>query len=249
MSPPEKGKTKIPLKSLLGQSAQSLFPDLFQNKPAEVKPTPIKTKAKHHKVIVPPPEFYANVTEQHTIIVQPPEFYANVTEQHKKEKPYQVIAHPPPNTNWLADVASDQADDVPFALLVLGKKAQPELVGHKLAKMGYAVTTVSSAKHALERLGSKKYRLVICRADAAFEEVRRFVDRLTADQRRFTYFVLVGTDLRTLYDAEALALSANLVINERDLPSLELILRKGLYDYEQLFRPLLDIFDSTSYLK
>ena len=44
----------------------------------------------------------------------------------------------------------------------------------------------------------------------------------------------------THYDLEALAFSANLVINDREMPHLEPVLRKGLQDYEKLFRPLLD---------
>ena len=232
MEPPEKGKTTIPLNSLLGQSAQSLFPDLFQDKPAATKPPP--AKAKPHKVIVPPPEFYDTVAEP------------------AKRKPYKVIDPPLPDRSWLDDIADgqqDQAGDVPHALVALGEQEQPELMEQRLAKMGYAVTTASSAMQAIERLGLKKYHLVVCRADAAFEAVRRFVDRLGADRRRRTYFVLVGADLHTLYDQEALALRANLVINDRDLPSLELILRKGLNDYELLFRPLLDVLETSSHLK
>ncbi|WP_310600044.1 hypothetical protein [Desulfobulbus sp.] len=200
MGPHIKGKIKKTLSSLAGQSAQSLFPDLFQNESA---------KAESSTVIVPPP----------------------------------------PDMNWLAhaDFGEQQkrADSAPPALLALGGKPQQELIAQKLARMGYVVTTASSTAQALERLSANKYRLVFCGADAAFEEVLRFVNRLTTDQRRHIYFVLVGADLHTFYDLEALALSANLVINTRDLPSLELILIKGLRDYEQLFRPLLDILGST----
>ncbi|MDR2549568.1 MAG: hypothetical protein LBD10_05130 [Desulfobulbus sp.] len=160
-----------------------------------------------------------------------------------------VIAPPPPDMSWLAHAdfgeQQERAGNAPPALLVLGGNPQQELIAQQLARMGYAVTAASSATQALERLGATKYRLVFCGADAAFEEVRRFVNQLTSDLRRHTYFVLVGADLHTLYDLEALALSANLVINDRDLPALELILDKGLRDYEQLFRPLLDILGSA----
>ncbi|MCL2789402.1 MAG: hypothetical protein FWD79_02025 [Desulfobulbus sp.] len=195
------------------------------------------------------------------VIVPPPVWYATWWNDEKKAKPAEatepakvVVPPPPPDTSWLAKAASggqqEQADDAPFsALLALGKKTQQEMLARKLNKMGYTVITASSATQALERLGSSKYHLVFCSADAAFKEVRRFVNQLTADQRRGIYFVLIGADLHTLYNLEALALSANLVINDRNLSSLELILHAGLHNYEQLFRPLLDLLDSTASLR
>ncbi len=54
------------------------------------------------------------------------------------------------------------------------------------------------------------------------------------------YYAIVGPNLHTLYNLEALSLSANLVINDQDLQYLEKILYIGFRDYENLFRPLLD---------
>ena len=59
-------------------------------------------------------------------------------------------------------------------------------------------------------------------------------------RRRLLFYAIVGPRLHTLYDLEALAFSANLVINDREMPHLEPVLRKGLRDYEKLFRPLID---------
>ncbi|MCL1980450.1 MAG: hypothetical protein FWG62_05195 [Proteobacteria bacterium] len=195
-----KGKAKKTQGSLLGQSAQSLFPDLFQNKSAPAAP---------FKIIVPPS---------------------------------------PPDMSWLANASSggqlEQADDAPLALLALSGKAQQKLITQTLAKMGYATTTASSAMQVLEQLRTNTYHLIFCSADAPFKTVHRFVNQLTTNRRRRIYFVLVGADLHTLYDLEALVLSANLVINSQDLPSLELILSKGLRDYEQLFGPLLETLGS-----
>ena len=60
-------------------------------------------------------------------------------------------------------------------------------------------------------------------------------------RRRLIYYVLIGAELRTCYDMEALALSANAVVNERDLPYLEVILKRGFLDYEKLFGPMLEV--------
>jgi len=275
-----KGKIKKTLGGLLGHNAQSLFPELFQKKPAEEPAVLEAEEAGPTKFIVPPPDFFAqlysgNQAEPAKIDVPlaPPKdtnrqatatggrsksapkksrkVAAPPPEETAPEAPFKIIdPPPPPDTSWLATAAvggrPEEAENVPLALLALNGKAaaQQEMMEHKLAEMGYAVTTAHSAMQALERLDTTAYSLVFCSADAAFKEVRRFVDRLPADQRRRIYFVLVGADLYTFHDLEALALSVNLVINDRDLPSLELILPKGLHDYEELFRPLLDIIDA-----
>jgi hypothetical protein len=45
----------------------------------------------------------------------------------------------------------------------------------------------------------------------------------------------------TLYDLEALSLSANLVFNDKNIDELNPILRKSLREHEELFGPLVEI--------
>lgn len=52
--------------------------------------------------------------------------------------------------------------------------------------------------------------------------------------------MLVGPNLNTLYELEALANSANLVINEKDIQYLDVILRKSITAYEQMFGPVME---------
>jgi hypothetical protein len=49
----------------------------------------------------------------------------------------------------------------------------------------------------------------------------------------------VGPSFFTLYNLEALANSANLVVNEKELPDLLTILRKAIPQYEELFGTLM----------
>lgn len=190
-----KAKKQVPLKNLIGQSAQDLFPDLFQNESAP-------------------------------------------------KKVRDIVVPPPPDTNWLANILpgaqQERAEDAPLALLAMGGDSQRNMVEQQLATMGYAVTTATSSAQAINQLRAKNYHLILCATNAAFEPARQFVHQLAVERRRKTYFVLIGPDMHTLYDLEALAFSANLVINVRDLASLKQILDKGFRDYERLFRPLLD---------
>ena len=63
---------------------------------------------------------------------------------------------------------------------------------------------------------------------------------LPMERRRYIFYILIGSDFHTLYDLEALALSANLVVNSDDLAHLDVILRKAIPAYEELFGPILE---------
>ena len=64
---------------------------------------------------------------------------------------------------------------------------------------------------------------------------------LAGDKRRNLYYAIIGPKLKTLYDLEALCLSANLVVNSKDVQYLDKILEKGFKDYETLYRPFIEI--------
>jgi len=57
--------------------------------------------------------------------------------------------------------------------------------------------------------------------------------------------MIVGPSLRTLYDLEALSLSANAVVNSKDIKYINLILRKVYQDYDALYGPYLEVLKST----
>ena len=59
-------------------------------------------------------------------------------------------------------------------------------------------------------------------------------------RRRFIFYVLVGQEFKTLYDLQALAYSANLVVNGMEVTFMGTILRKAIPEYEVLFGPLME---------
>jgi hypothetical protein len=63
---------------------------------------------------------------------------------------------------------------------------------------------------------------------------------LAMDRRRSIFYILLSDSLHTLYDLEALACSANLTVNTRDLQYLDMILRKAIPAYEELFGAFLE---------
>jgi hypothetical protein len=60
------------------------------------------------------------------------------------------------------------------------------------------------------------------------------------DRRRYIFYILIGEQFHTLYNLEALAFSANLTVNTADLRHLDIVLRKSIPAYEELFGPMLE---------
>jgi hypothetical protein len=71
--------------------------------------------------------------------------------------------------------------------------------------------------------------------------------KMPMSRRRMIYYILMGPDFISLYDIQALANSANLVIADKDMKDFQPILHKAIPYYEQLFGPLLE--ELTSYGK
>ncbi len=154
---------------------------------------------------------------------------------------------PPPDISWLSggDFDREEAiEDVPAAMVLIPDEAQRQQVAATFTELGYQPLEFATAETAIERMRFAAIGAVVLHtafegrplAESAFH---RHMCRMGMAQRRYVYYILVGPDLHTLYDLEALALSANLVVNERDLGHLDVIVRKGLADYEDLFGPYL----------
>jgi len=52
--------------------------------------------------------------------------------------------------------------------------------------------------------------------------------------------VLIGKGFSTLYDLEALSYSANVVVNDSEIEHIDIILKKGMQDYLELFGPYIE---------
>ena len=161
-----------------------------------------------------------------------------------------TLAPPPPDPDWLTDCLDpgdgSGAANIPSALVAIVPDGRRALAADTLEKMGYQVDIVVTAAEGLDLLRAGRYDLLLCEADRAFADLHRTIRQLSPGRRRLLFYAIVGPRLHTLYDLEALAFSANLVINDREMPHLEPVLRKGLRDYEKLFRPLIDALSGES---
>jgi len=153
----------------------------------------------------------------------------------------------PPNLDWLE--SGDFADkavveDMPLALILVKEGEVRDQLVKNLAG-AYKVVFPSSADDAIERMRFVNYAVVAYQtsydsqpfADSTFHT---HMKNLPMVRRRHMFYLLIGPDFHTLYDLQALAYSANVVINEKDMKHFEVIGRKAYQDYQDLFGPYIE---------
>lgn len=169
------------------------------------------------------------------------------------------MAPEPPNITWLQSgkmVDEDQAlkgDRLAMVLMTADEKRT--LVTKALEDLDYQVEFPVSVEDAKKRMRFVNFAAVVfssafASASASVNagasaklEVSDFhlhMTKLPMAGRRLMLYILISPDFNTLYDLEALAYSANLVVNEKDLAQMSLILKKALQDYHDLFGSYLE---------
>ncbi|MFZ5776125.1 MAG: hypothetical protein ACOY3Z_11640 [Thermodesulfobacteriota bacterium] len=155
----------------------------------------------------------------------------------------------PPELTWLTSGVFDKKDvveDVPHALLLIGDGEVKTQVSMMVAGLGYTPVFVDSAEEAIDKMQFMNFEAIFLHSrfegpggvgDSLFH---RHMCEMGMSKRRYIYYVLIGPEFRTLYDLEALANSANLVVNDREVEHLAVVIRKGQNDYETLFGPYLE---------
>lgn len=168
----------------------------------------------------------------------------------KKPQPVRLppAAPKPPDLSWLSSgVYSEKeaVENVPHALIMIGDDEITTQVTMAFGEMGYQPTYVRSAEEAIDKMQFMNFEAVVLHSrfeggDLEGSTVHQHLREMTMARRRYIYYVLVGPEFRTLYDLEALANSANLVVNDSDISNFSIILKRGMSDYKDLFGPYLD---------
>jgi len=161
-------------------------------------------------------------------------------------KPPPEAPHPP-DVNWLASgEMSEKAvvSDIPMALILMKEGPLRDQVAKAFEARKYMAVFKNSAEEAIEEMRFTDYAAVVLQSsyEGAGLDGSIFHEHMCGmgmSKRRYIYYVLIGPEFRTLYDLEALALSANLTVNDNEVKYIDTILKKGYRSYEELFGPYL----------
>jgi hypothetical protein len=159
----------------------------------------------------------------------------------------QVLPPPPPSLDWLKSgiyQGEEKVEDVPMALVLHQPDEQRKNIGEALEAVGYQVFMADTVGNAMERMRFVNFSCVALQAnlEGSLEQAtfHTHMRNLPMDRRRYIFYILIGDNFHTLYDLEALTYSANLTVNSSDLRHLNIVLRKSIPAYEELFGPFLE---------
>jgi hypothetical protein len=159
----------------------------------------------------------------------------------------------PPDVSWLGRGIFEDKEkigDVAAALLLMRHSGSLREVSRTLENSGYQIECSESANEALSKLTATTYAVVVLHTDfeggMPLEEskIHACLAKMPMARRRRIHYILIGPEFRTLYNLEALSLSANLVVNDADIGQLPGIFKKSFRDYINLFGPLLESLDA-----
>lgn len=153
----------------------------------------------------------------------------------------------PPDLDWLTTgrfAGEEKVEDVPMSLVLYDDSPERELVKAAMKDVGYQVVTATTAEEAIKRMQFVGFSCVTLHTGlegglekSAFHDYMR---NMAMERRRYIFYIVIGPHFHTLYNLEALSTSANLVVAEKNLKYFDVILRKAIPEYEELFGPILE---------
>lgn len=133
--------------------------------------------------------------------------------------------------------------------LICADPAITEIVRMTLRELGFKYHTGETSELAIERMRYNTYDCIIIQENFAGSSLRsnpvlNYLAPLPMPQRRYSYVCLIGPSFKTLDAMQAFGQSVHLVLNPADLPNLGPILKKGLAEFELLYRAFRDTLAS-----
>lgn len=159
-----------------------------------------------------------------------------------------LVPPQPPNLSKLLQGDSSLGHNIesPLALILMSDPTKQTQVAGKVKEIGYIVESAASENDAIEQLKLANLNLVILETGFAGKNIstskfHHHMKSMPMVNRRYIFYAIIGPEFHSAYNIQALAASANLVINDAHIDKLPFILRKGFQDYEALFGPYIEL--------
>ncbi|PID41179.1 MAG: hypothetical protein CR981_04425 [Proteobacteria bacterium] len=172
---------------------------------------------------------------------------AHLRKGRKKELPL-VKPPEPPDISWLREGIFEEetvVSDIPQALVMVPAGKIQEQISHALTGLGYRPETAETVPEVMGKMQFFNYSSIVMHTsfDGYSLETNPFhahMCEMNMSKRRYIFYVLIGSQFKTFYNLQAMACSANLVVNEKDCSHFSVILRKSIPEYEELFGPFME---------
>ena len=132
-------------------------------------------------------------------------------------------------------------EELRSALVCEDDAALKSAISVVLQRLKYSIEFAADAEDGLKKLKFNQYGLIILneRFGGAAPETNltyKFLQAMPMSTRRHIFLVFTGRDFKTGDNMTAFAKSANMVVNEKDLPDLGTVLKKSIADNDTFYK-------------
>ena len=153
------------------------------------------------------------------------------------------------------DFTTDQALDffeegIKLALIMPNSSMNESHLRAGLELIGYKCIPTPNTRDAIGKLRFHNFDLIIL-ADGFDNQpldhsvIVNYLNRLSMSVRRKVFLALISDHFKTMDNMMAFAMSANVVINTKDIPKLHLILKKSVSENERFYKVFMDTMVET----
>jgi len=137
------------------------------------------------------------------------------------------------------------AEDGKLALAMTNSDDVSENIKSAVEQMGYKYVSAPNTRDATGKMRYHHFDLILLDDGFDGQELERspvlnFLNHLSMSQRRRIFVAVISDKFKTMDDMMAFAISANAVINPKDLERLSSILKKGLSEYKSFYKVFFD---------
>jgi len=162
---------------------------------------------------------------------------------------------PPEDSYGYEDFTSDQALDffeegMKLALIMPNSSMTDDRLRAGLELIGYKCIPTPNTRDAIGKLRFHHFDLIIL-ADGFDNQpldhsvIVNYLNRLSMSVRRKIFLALISDNFKTMDNMMSFAMSANVVINSKDIEKLHLILKKAVSENERFYKIFLDTLVET----
>ena len=153
------------------------------------------------------------------------------------------------------DFSSDDAldtfeEDAKLALIMSNSPEDTEKIKNAVEALGYTFVLSPDTRDALGKLRFHNFDLIILtdkfdEQDFGQSPVLNHLNHISMSQRRKMFLALIGDNFKTMDNMMTYALSANGIVNSKDLEQLETILKRAITDNEKFYKVFMEGLEET----
>ena len=148
------------------------------------------------------------------------------------------------------DYSSDEAlaffdGDTKLALIMIEDNKNEGKVKAAVEELGYKYISSPNTRDALGKLRFYHFDMVLLEDGFDGQEtgkspVMNFLSHTTMSSRRRIFLALIGDRFKTMDEIMAFSLSANIVVNSKEIEKLSSVLKRGLSEHEKFYKVFMD---------